>query len=644
MNRIVGNVPITTPPSWAVWERRLFDTMNQSVEPFLEHFTREDGELIWDDAWGGGSLDDFYEPFFNWPLVYLMGGADHLLTLADRQWESVTKQLTRLGSVHKEYGIREDQMHQSESDIFFYHLCLAHPDAPNRRERAQRFADFYLNEDRDAINYDPVHKIVLSGLNGSKGAYYAPLSEREHANYAPLGGSMERYSLPFFDLPGIESVQDLADPKNARAMGQALFDRWRKGDTPTNLSITSLVTNAFLFSGEEKYRDWVVEYTDAWVKRARDNNGLLPDNVGHTGQVGEYCNGKWYGGRYGWTFPHGFLTLQKATLDAGANAYLLTGDDEYLELPRGQMNRILELGELKDIREYDMSVSERWDSQFAAMDGQYETFLVPYRFGDAGWFDWQPISPVYLATLWNLSMSDQDWENIERVRRAEAFDWNTVFAFHNKEDSGHEQPWLRYLDGQNPTYPEHILHASYQLVCRRLALLREDKTVGTRHHVHHWQWGNPVSSEALIQLTLGGPQPIYNGGLLHCRLRYFDPQKRCPGLPEGVGALVEKLEAVRTVVRLVNLNPNEERKLIIQAGAFGEHRFGTAKYFARTSEWPGELGGYAGSYAPPPLTTETRTETINSEHLHVELPPGTELVLDLTTDRFVHTPSYSTPW
>jgi hypothetical protein len=115
-------------------------------------------------------------------------------------------------------------------------------------------------------------------------------------------------------------------------------------------------------------------------------------------------------------------------------------------------------------------------------------------------------------------------------------------------------------------------------------------------------------------------------------------------LPEGVGALVEKLEAVRTVVRLVNLNPNEERKLIIQAGAFGEHRFGTAKYFARTSEWPGELGGYAGSYAPPRLTTETRTETINSEHLHVELPPGTELVLDLTTDRFVHTPSYSTPW
>ena len=207
------------------------------------------------------------------------------------------------------------------------------------------------------------------------------MSERETANYAPLGGTMERYSLPFFDLPGISTVQDLGDPDNARAMGQALFDRWRKGDTPTNLSITSLVTNAFLLTGEEKYRDWVVEYTDAWVERARRNNGLLPDNVGHSGEVGEYCNGKWYGGRYGWTFPHGFLTLQKATLDAAANAYLLTRDDAYLELPRQQMNRILELGEVKDIRDFDMSVSERWDSQFASMGDQYETFLgaLPIR-------------------------------------------------------------------------------------------------------------------------------------------------------------------------------------------------------------------------------------------------------------------------
>ena len=644
MIHIFADVPVTSPPSWAVWERRLLESMNQSVDPFLSHFTREDGEFIWEDEWGGGSPDDFYEPFFNWPLVYLIGGGDHLLTLANRQWEAITKQLTRLGTVYKEYGIKEDQMHQSESDVFFYHLCLADPNAAKRRQRAQRFAGFYLNEDPDAINYDPIHKIVLSGLNGSKGPYYAPESERKKAKYSPLGSSMERYSLPFFDLPGIFSVQDLSDPEKASAMGKALFDRWRRGDTPTNLSITSLVTNAFLITGEEKYRDWVVEYTDAWVTRAKQNHGLLPDNIGHSGQVGEYCNGKWYGGRYGWTFPHGFLTLQKATLDAAANAYLLTQDVEYLEFPRRQMNYILELGEIKDIRQYDMSVSERWDCQFSAMGDQHKTFLVPYRYGDAGWFDWQPISPIYLVNLWNLSMLEEDWKTIEKVRQSEAFEWNQVFAFHNKEDSGHEQPWVRYLAGQNPTYPEQILHMSHQLVCRRLAQIREDETVGTHHHVHHWQWGNPISSEALIQLTLGGPQPIYNGGLLHCRLRYFDAQRRRPGLPEDVGALIEKLEAKRTIVRLVNLNPNTNRKLIIQAGAFGEHRFGTATYLTRMSGYPGGLGGYAGSYASPSLKTENQTVIVNDTHLSLELPPGMEISLNLTTERYANSPSYTEPW
>ena len=642
MTTIQADVPLDALPSWAVWQRRLFDALDQSVQPFLDHFTREDGEFIWDDSWGGGSPDDYYEPFFNWPLVYLMGGGDHLLSLAEKQWQAVTRQLTRLGTVHKEYGIREDQMHQSESDVFFYHLSLADPRAAGRVERARRFAGFYLNEDPDAINYDPEKKIVLSGLNGSKGPYYAPLEEREKQRYAPLGSSMERYSLPFFDLPGIRSVQDLADPQKARQMGQALFDRWRQGDTPTNLSITSLVTNAFLLTGEEKYRQWVVEYTDAWLGRAQANDGLLPDNVGHSGEVGEYCDGKWYGGRYGWTFPHGFLPLQKATLDAGASAYLLTRDASYLELPRRQMERILELGKVEDVRNFDMSVSERWDSQFGAMEGN-ETFLVPYRYGDAGWFDWQPISPVYMTTLWNLSMAERDWQSMERVRQAEAFDWNEVFAFHIKEDSGHEQPWVRFLAGENPDFPERMLHASYQMVCRRLALLREDEEVGTQHHVHHWQWGNPVSSEALIQLTLGGPQPVYNGGLLHVRLRYFDVERRRPGLPADVGALVEELTGERTVVRLVNLNPVQGRKLIIQAGAFGEHQFGQVEYRGRKSVWPGELGGYVGSYAPPSLETEPRQDSVNGKYLTVELPPGMEVKLDLETRRYVNEPSHGGP-
>ena len=101
-----------------------------------------------------------------------------------------------------------------------------------------------------------------------------------------------------------------------------------------------------------------------------------------------------------------------------------------------------------------------------------------------------------------------------------------------------------------------------------------------------------------------------------------------------------ELTADRTVVRLVNLSPVEGRKLIIQAGAFGEHSFGRATYYNRTSDWPGELGGYAGTYSAPTVTTEKRSVDVNGRHLEVELPAGQEITLDLETRRYVNEPSY----
>ena len=643
MQRIETNIPVDELPSWALWQRRMLESAHQSVQPFLDHFTHRSGasagEFIWDDAWGGGSPDDYFEPFFNWPLVYLMGGSADLLAQAERQFEAVTRQLMRLGSYHKEYGFREDQMHQSEADVLFYHLCLADPNAPGKLERARRFSGFYLNEDPEAINYDPEHKIVFSGLTGSKGAI-VDKSEWSGGAYSPVGTTMEPYGLPFFDLPGIASVKDLADPANAQAMSKAMHDRWQAGDAPANLAITSMVTNAFLMTGEEKYRDWVVEYTTAWLERGRQNGGLLPDQIGPSGKVGEFVDGKWYGGRYGWTFPHGFLTMHFATLDAGANAYLLTRDDSFLELPRAQMDRIFELGEMRDHRQEHMSVGDNWASQLDEIPEGEKTFLVPYRYGDAGWFDWQPMTALYPVYLWSLSMSDEDRQRVERLRDAGAGDWNKVHPFRDKHDSAHEQPWFQFLAGENPEYPERILHASHQQLSRRLAQMRTDEYVGTQHHIHHWQWGNAVSSEALIQLTLGAPQPIYNGGLLHARVCYFDAVQKRPGLPEDVGALVTELTADRTVLRLVNLNPVEDRELVIQAGAFGEHRFEDATFHSRTSEWPGELGGYAGSYTAPPVTTESRKVDVRHRHLTVHLPAAQEITIDLTTRRYVNDPSH----
>ncbi|MBX3012043.1 MAG: hypothetical protein KF832_11080 [Caldilineaceae bacterium] len=645
MHTITATTPCFPPPTWALLERQLLARMNEATAPFLARYVREDGELIWREG-GTGSrdgADDFYESAFNWPLLYLLGGSDHLLHEGQRLWDSITRQLTRAGMVYKEYELGYDQFHQGESYIYFYFLCLADPTNELNRARAQRFAGFYLNEDPEALNYDPEHKIIRAAHNGSGGPRWG-FSDSTEPSYG-WGASMRIYGLPFHDLPNIEHYDDLHDPVKARQMGQAMYERMGRGDVAGNLIVTSLVANAYLMTGDTKYRDWIVEYVDGWLARAQANGGLLPDNVGLAGQVGEYMDGKWYGGLYGWTWPHGYYNIGMAATVAGLNAYLLTGETAYLELPRSQFDYIWALGEKRDLRTLEMSLGHHWLSAFTAQgepqtDDDYQMFVAPYRYGDHGWFDYQPLSPVYPTALWNISMAAADWARIEALRQAEKYDWRTVIPFRNKEDAGHEQPWLRYLAGENPTYPETILRATIGMVNHRLALIAHDQADLTKVNIHHWQEHNPIICEALVQLTLGAPQFIYNGGLLHCRVRYFDADQQRPGLPTDVAALVETITDERTVVNLVNLSPTAERTVIVQAGGFGEHRFETATYDVRTSDYPGTQK----AYAPPPLVTKTETVPVNDRYVQIVLPPSTQIKLDLATARYVNQPSYALPW
>lgn len=643
MHTITASVPLGAPPAWALLERSLFALMDQAVYPFLEKYTRPDGTLIWRDSWYENvrdGADDFYESSFNWPLAYLLGGGDHLLTLGQRQWDAITRQLTEFGLVHKEYEFGYDQFHQAESYIYFYFLCLADPENPINRERAQRFAGFYLGEDPDADNYDAERNLIRAAHNGSGGPRWGFTDGDPSYGWA---AGMRVYGLPYRDVPGITQYDDLKDPAHARRMGEVMHARMGRGDVATNLLVTSLVANAYLLTGAQKYRDWVIRYTHGWMARAAANGGLLPDNVGPSGVVGELMDGRWYGGLYGWTWPHGYYNIGMAATVAGANAFLLTRDPAYLELPRSQYDAIAALGELRDTRELEMSLRHHWigalsDAEAAELDPV--TWVAPYRYGDQGWFDYQPLSPIYPTALWYVSMDPGDWARLETLRSREPLDWRKVGIFRTKEESGHERPWLRYLAGDNPDYPEAILQAAYATVCRRLALIAEDQEDLTTVNIHHWQELNPVVTEALVQLTLGAPQIIYNGGLLHCRVRYFDAARRRPGLPADVAALVERIEADRTVLTLVNLSPLAARSVIVQAGGFGEHRFTDVIYDVRTSDYPGSQKRYAA----PTLVVATATVTVNAPHLRVELPPATRITLELGTARYVNTPSYALPW
>ncbi|MEM7131738.1 MAG: hypothetical protein AAF702_35825 [Chloroflexota bacterium] len=667
MLTITATIPIQEPPTWAILQRQLIDLMNQATQPFLDRYVNDDDELIWREG-GTGSrdgADDFYEATFNWPLFYLLGGDDHLLEYGQRIWDGITRQLTRAGMLHKEYEQGYDHFHQGESYIYFYFLCLADPTNLTNLDRAERFAGFYLNEDPDlqehACNYDPIHKIIRAPHNGSRGPRWG-FSNAEPPSYN-WGAGMRVYGLPFHDIEGIDHYDDLNDPAKARAMGQAMHERMGQGDVVGNLIVTSLVTNAYLMTGDTKYRDWIIEYVDGWVERAKINGELLPDNVGPNGLIGETMNGKWYGGLYGWTWPHGYYNIGMAATVAGINAGLVSGDWTYLALPRTQFDFIWQLGEVRDVRNLEMSLSQHWINTLGDADDDvgdtdlhdnadnhtgdnaddirsFHQFVVPYRYSDKGWFDYQPLSPVYPTAIWNVSQADEDWARIKSLQQADTYDWRTVNTFRNKEDGGHDQPWLCYLAGENPNYPEEMLRAALGNVYRRLALIADDDADLAQVSIHHWQEHNPVVTEALLQLTLGAPQIIYNGGLLHCRVRYFDADRQRPGLPEDVAALLKTLEADRTVLQLVNLSPLKTRRVIVQAGGFGEHRFGTAAYSTLGSEYPGSHKAYAA----PPIESEMQSVSVDSHLLQVDLPPATQIVLDLETERYVNQPSYGQPW
>ena len=615
--------PLPGIPGWARRQRQLIDLLQASVEPFLERYVRND-RLIWRDTYPDtrDGADDFYEAAQNWPLLYLLTGNPQLLEHSQRLWDGITQQLTDLGVVHKEYEQGYDQFHQSESYIYFYFLCLADPSHERNRERARRFAGFYLNEDPEAPNYDPARRLIRAAHNGSRGPRYGYTDvDPPTYGYAP---GMATYGLPFADLPDIDTYEDLREPEKALRMGRAMQERMGRGDVAGNLGVASLIANAFLLTGEDQYHAWITEYLSAWQERADANGGLIPDNVGLSGEVGEYLDGRWYGGLYGWTWPHGYYNIGQAAAVAGQAAALLTGDTTWLNLARGLYDSIMDLGEYRDPGREHMSLRDHWVDQLDSPGHKEKEFLVPYRHGDSGWFDWQPMGPMHPFALWNVSGSEEDLARIRRLQQAEKGDWYGVTSYRLKEDSGHEKPWLTFLDGLNPDYPDRILDAALEQVRIRLRMIEEDDADLTQVNIHHWQQHNPVTTEALVQLTLGAPQPLYNGGLLHAPVRHFDGESGLPGLPPDVAVLVTGRDENSISLMAVNTGEHRVQSLRIQAGAYGEHAF-TGAMVHGTESRPWSDTNIAGDWPERCVT--------------VALEPGYAIRLTLGLERFRHTPA-----
>lgn len=603
---------------WAIDQQHLIGALTEAVEEFVERYVREDGTLIWRDSWPGmDGSDDPYEAFQYFPLFYALTGNERIYELGRKIWEGITWQWTEYGQIHREFDGYYDWMHHGEANLFHYFFGLTKPGSLKDRTRALRFAKMYSGEDPEAPNYDPDLGIIRSPMSGSKG----PRLETTREDWITHRGVLDSYHAPFEDMktsPFELGTCNWSNDDVYEEVVRLMNERMTRGDVPLNMNASGQMTHAFMYTGDTSLTTWVIEYLNRWRQRALDNGGVIPDNVGLSGQVGEYLDGKWWGGHYGWRWPHGLLTIIEPIVNIVSNAVLMTGDESHFALAREQIDTNFAMG--KDI------------------DGVWHT---PNKHFDAGWTDFRPANPYHAIHLWFRSLSEEDKDRVERCRGA--LDWQKVSIaekpFSVKHYNTNTLPWYEFITGNFPEYPDEVLAANKKLLAQQLSRLRSDDGDPRNwdsveqingypdslsmqidgYAIHAWQEFSPLYFESLVQLQWGAPMHISHGGFQFASVRYFDPEALTPGLPKGMSALVTSIEESAIQLTLANTG---SRKLsaILQAGAFGEHSFTTA-----TQE---------GKESLP----------IESKWCSIEVPENSEVSVKLGVRRYVNTPTYATPF
>jgi len=580
-NALATDLVIDSPmpaPTWAVLERQLLEANARACEEFYQRYVDSRGYLLCVERWGGDDgPDDAIECFADWPLLVALGGDDSLLKLYKQAWEGHLRQYTeakttkveiaRDGMYFEEFPVSFDWVHNGEGITAFIFQGLADARDETYVTRARRFAGLYMNEDPRARNYDPEHRIIRSLFNGSRG----PLMRE--ATALDWAGDPIDVAGRFKPLHGEGSYKQML----------AHFKDYNDivGDHPQNLSATSLATTAYLLTGEEKYRRWVLDYVDAWVQRMADNGGIIPTNIGLDGTIGGACDGKWYGGVYGWGFsvvvPQTGEIAHRNThhlaLVGLGHALLLSGDQKYADAWRTQIKAI--------------------NGNAKVIDGQT---MYPRMYGDDGWYAYTPrpySSGAQQVYYWSMNPED-----LRRLPRS---------------------TWRALARGLNPQVAENSFRGDLKRIERQLAAMRDDKTTPESRLADDPLALNPATVSSLVQFTLGGLYPGHTSSVVHSRLRYFDPARRRSGLPEDVAALVERLTADEVTVTLINLNSHEPRDVVVQGGSYAEHQC-------------------------QQVTLGDRGYKIDSPHFVARLAPGAGAQLTITMKRYANQPTLAWPW
>jgi hypothetical protein len=603
------------PPAWALLERELLKQNSRAVEIFAEKYVDEKGYLLHTPRWGTlDGPDDAIETFYNWTLLHALGGSDSVLELFKKAQEGHWKQYNELrttltelaknGAYSKEFITQSDWFHTGEGMRAFLLQGLSEPNNELYRQRMKRFAAMYMGDDPEAPNYDREKRILKSIWTGSKGPML-----RKATTYDWVGDPVPGTFHLLHNPAGRGKLLDLeANYKKMLSHCDEYLDS--VGDNFLNPAATILGLNAYMLTGDEKYRQWVVDYMTAWKERAAQTGGIIPSNIGLDGKLGGEYNGQWWKGTYGWNFTifdgelgqiahRGYFT--DGNWPGFGNALLASGDQSFTGVLRKQMDLI-----------YAQKKTENGQTLIPQMYGDPRG----YKFNGApSWYHFT--NRLHQDRLREIYFWSMDPKDLERAPAATSFTPAAGRGGYSEEDRG--AAWLGFLQGKIADFPEKALQADLSRIRRKLELIRTDQTTADSRLADYLLDYNPATTNTLTQLTLGGYFSTGRVWVLHSRFRYFDPVKRRAGLPDDVAALVQKLGADSATVTLVNVNPAEPRDLYIQAGGYSEHEFRSVTLNGKTTHFTGPV-------------------------LHVRLDPGAGATLDFGMARYSRKPTFAFPW
>jgi hypothetical protein len=572
-----GNLPAGTPvveaaktlppPTWAPKQRELLELNAAFAREFDKAFLLPNGHLRGQILHGGGvsAPDDIMETLAKLPLLYCLGGDADLWRIWWKAWRGSIEQCTEMGLFANEMAKHLDWHHNGEHYQGFWLAARAAPNDPEYRRQALKFASFFDGTNPKVPNYDPEKKIIRSINCGGAG----PVLKATRQDWDERGGEF--------------------------------WDDWLEcgHDGPINLITTCFGTNAFLLTGQEKYRRRTLEYIDAWRQRAKANGGIMPSIVNRDGKVPD----AWWGGVMGWNFRKfgGAFHVTAGSRAAWGNALLMTGDASYYDTLRTLADELWKHHEQKAVR------------------GQTR-YAVPVHYDGNQWYRKRTgDTGVYASVLANIYLATMRPADRDRLlKRAHS---GIYAAGHAPwQEGGYERDWIAFLEGENPSWCQEELDRLIRATRRNVEAVRKEAAVPPdkrrkRGWPRHWSWAGP-----LVNQMTGGVMPLWHGQLLLCRFFYFDPERKRPGIPRDCAALVESMSDEAATLVLVNTSKTDARTVLVQTGAYAEHQCVSVR----------PEGG--------------RDVPVDGTLFAVKLPPASAQRLHVAMKRYANTPALRTPW